>query len=241
MTVKKSKYKTGWRWLLIKAAIAIALVLLLEKILGALINSSPLGTALSPFHNHYFSFSSYYLTDQGMGSDFTVDPSATTRFVIYFVLGYLVYAFINVFILLIPVLRKQAARVNAVLYAALVAGAFLLAFFFPTRITTIDTGKKEIRITTYSYLFIPATTHLPFAGISHIDCDISSEYDGYNKQYINYSVISATTKNGIKTPLGEMNAGSQKGTLTHKPLVAILNHNTELAATAVKLITLTIR
>jgi hypothetical protein len=233
MAVKINKYKTGWRWLLIKAICAIIIVFLAELLLGTLTNKDPLGKALAPFHNHYFSFSGHYLTTQGLGSGFSDDPSATIRFVIYFILGYLIFAVINIAIWLMPVLRQKASHINPVLFYMLLAGAFMLAFFFPPRITVIDTDGKEVIVTRHSYLFIPTTVHIPFSSIGKIEYNIATDYDGYNKQYINYMVISLTTKGGIKIPLGEIQAGEQKGTLVHKPVAVVTAEKKGLAEEAV--------
>jgi hypothetical protein len=229
MAVKKSKYKTGWRLLLIKAICAVAIVFILEKILDLFTNADPLGAALLPFHNHYFSFSRYYLTNLGMGSDFTDDPSATNRFVMFFILGYVVYVVINTAVWLLCRSKTKAASINSWLYYLMVLIVFLLAFYFPGKITVIDTAKKEIRITTYTYFFIPATTHIPFNAISTIGYNTARDYDGYNKKYINYLMITVTNKTGIKTQIGEIQAGEEKGTLVHKPAMVIPQEKSALA------------
>lgn len=216
-----NKFKTGWRWLLIKAACTLVVVLLTELLLGALTNNEPLGKTLRPFHNHYFSFSSYYLTNQGMGSGFSDGPWATTRFVIYLVPGYLIYAVLTILTGLTPVSKQKIDRTNAVLFYVMVAGAFLLAFFFPPRITVIDSARKEVCVTRFRYFFIPAAVYIPFNDIDKIECNAVSDYDGYNKVYVNYLVISLTTRTGTRISLGEMQAGEQKGTLMHKPGIMV--------------------
>jgi hypothetical protein len=235
MEINTSKYKTGGRLLLIKAIGTIAILVLVELILGALTSKDQLGIALIPFHNHYFSLSSWYLTNPGMGSEFSESPSATTRFVIYFILGYLMYALINI-IWLIPALKKLADRVNSILFALLLLGAFLLAFFFPRRITEIDAVNKEIRITHHAWLFIPTTIHIPFSDISTIWPGIASDYDGTTKQYINYLIISLTTTRGVKISLGKIQVGEQTGSPSHQPVAIVSVDTKRIAGEVVRLI-----
>jgi hypothetical protein len=235
METKSSKYKTGARLLLIKVISTIASLVLVELILGALTSKDQLGTALSPFHNHYFSFSAWYLTNPGMGSEFSESPSATTRFVIYFILGYLIFAIINI-IWLIPALKPMANRVNAILFALLLTGAFLLAFFFPRKITEIDAVNKEIRITRHAWLFIPTTIHIPFSDISTVWVGISSDYDGPTKQYINFLSIVVTNTRGIKIPLGETEAGKQTGSSSHTPVAIVAEDKRRMVKEAVRLL-----
>jgi hypothetical protein len=235
METKPGKYKTGWRLLLTKVISAVAILALVELILGALTSKDQLGTALSPFHNHYFSFSAWYLTNPGMGSEFSESPSATTRFVIYFILGYLIFAVINI-IWFIPALKPVANRVNAILFALLLAGAFLLAFFFPRKITEIDAVNKEIRITRNAWLFIPTTIHIPFSDVSSVWAGISSDYDGPTKQYINFLSIAITTTQGIKIPIGETEAGKQTGSRSHPPVAVIADDKRRMVKEAVRLL-----
>ena len=221
MDDKKNKYKTGWRFLLIKAICAVVIVFLIETTLRALSSKDTLATALTPFHNHYFSPSRYFITIPGMGSTFSDDQTATTRFVEYFILGYIAFAIINLVIWAIPVLKKRAGRIKSVLFALLMLRTFLVAFFFPGRMTVIDTETREIKTTHYTWWFIPETTHIPFANITSIDYKTSWYYNGHDKEYNNYIVIKLTTKNGTKINLGEIQAGEQRGTLVHKPPVMI--------------------
>ncbi len=191
--VTTSKYKYGWRLLLIKVIGAIAVVFLIETILTLIANNDP---ELSPFHNHYFSFSRYYLARQGLGSPFSDNPFATTRFVIYTILGYLIYAAINI-LWLIPALKRMGTRINPFLFYLMLTGAFLWAFFFPDRITVIDAGKKEIKIVNHSFLFIPQAIHIPFNKVKTAGYYITADYDGYNKQYINYLVVCLKKRMGL--------------------------------------------
>jgi hypothetical protein len=170
-----------------------------------------------------------------MGSEFSESPSATTRFVIYFILGYLIFAFINI-IWLIPALKPVADRVNSFLFALLLTVAFLLAFFFPRKITEIDAVNKEIRITRHAWLFIPTTIHIPFNDVSTVWPGISSDYDGPTKQYINYLSISITTTGGKKILLGEIQAGEQSGPPDHKPVAIVPVEKRRMAEDVVLLI-----
>ncbi|WP_252793555.1 hypothetical protein [Mucilaginibacter flavidus] len=221
MKEEKSKYKTGWRVLLIKAVCAVAIVFLIEIVLEALRSKDALATALAPFHNHYFSLSRNFLTIPGMASTFSDDQTATTRFVEYFILGYIAFAIISMLIWAIPVLKKYSSRINSVLFFLLVLSTFLVAFFFPGRMTVIDTKAREIRTTKNSWWFIPETTRIPFVNIANIGYKTTWYYNGHDKEYNNYIVITLTTKIGTKINLGEIQAGEQKGTLVHKPPVMI--------------------
>jgi hypothetical protein len=230
---EKSKYKTGWRFLLIKAVCAVVIVFLMETILRALSNKEALATALAPFHNHYFSPSGNFITIPGMASTFSDDQTATTRFVEYFILGYIAYAIITMVIWMIPVLKKHSARINSALFFLLVLSTFLVAFFFPGRMTVIDTEAREIRTTKNFWWFIPETTRIPFANIANIGYKTTWYYNGHDKEYNNYIVITLITKSGIKINLGEIQAGEQRGTLVHKPPVMIPPEPTAMAAKVV--------
>jgi len=218
---EKSKYRTGWRFLLIKAVCAVAIVFLIETILRALSGNDALATALAPFHNHYFSLSRNFITIPGMASTFSDDQTATTRFVEYFILGYIAFIIINLLIWMIPILKKHSDPINSILFFLLVLSTFMVAFFFPGRMTAVDTDAREIRTTQYSWWFIPETTRIPFADIANIDYKTTWYYNGHDKEYNNYIVIALTTKSGRKINLGEIQAGEQKGTLVHKPPVMI--------------------
>ncbi|MEP6611406.1 MAG: hypothetical protein ABJA76_05965 [Mucilaginibacter sp.] len=221
MDDEKSKYKTGWRFLLIKAICAVVIVFLIETILRALAGKDALATALTPFHNHYFSPSRNFITIPGMASTFSDDQTATTRFVEYFILGYIAFAIISMLIWMIPALKKHSGRINSVLFFLLVFSTFLVAFFFPGRMTVIDTEAREIKTTHYTWWFIPETTRVPFADIATVDYKTTWYYNGHDKEYNNYIVIALITKTGTKINLGEIQAGEQRGTLIHKPPVMI--------------------
>jgi len=218
---EKSKYKTGWRFLLIKALGAIVIVFLIETILRALASKDVLATALAPFHNHYFSPFRNFITIPGMASTFSDDQTATTRFVEYFILGYIAFAIVTMVIWMIPILKKHSARINSALFFLLVLSTFLVAFFFPGRMTVIDTEAREIRITKNSWWFIPETTRILFNEIASIGYKTTWYYNGHDKEYNNYILIMLTTKSGTKVNLGEIQAGEQRGTLIHKPPVMI--------------------
>ena len=221
MEGEKNKYKTGWRFLLIKAVCAVAVVFLIETILQAFASKEALATALAPFHNHYFSSSRNFITIPGMASTFSDDQTATTRFVEYFILGYIAFAIISMLIWAIPVLKKHSGRINSVLFFLLVLSTFMVAFFFPRRMTVIDTEAREIRVTQNSWWFIPETSHIPFTDIANINYKTTWYYNGHDKEYNNYIVIALITKSGAKINLGEIQAGEQRGTLVHKPPVMI--------------------
>ncbi|WP_394772477.1 hypothetical protein [Mucilaginibacter sp.] len=233
MKDEKSKYKTGWRFLLIKAICAVAIVFLIETVLQAFTSKDALATELAPFHNHYFSLSRNFLTIPGMASTFSDDQTATTRFVEYFILGYIAFAIISMLIWAIPVLKKYSSRVNSVLFFLLVLSTFLVAFFFPGRMTVIDTEAREMESTLYSWWFIPETTRVTFDDIANIDYKTSWYYNGHDKIYNNYILITITTKSGAKINLGEIQAGEQPGTLMHKPEVMI---SPKLIAMAAKVV-----
>jgi hypothetical protein len=99
----------------------------------------------------------------------------------------------------------------------LVLCMFLLAFFFPGKIAVIDTAGKEIRISRYSYGFIPKTVAIPFSNIDHFQSDSARFYDGYTRSYTSYLNISIITKAGAKISLGQIQANDQGGTLVHVP------------------------
>lgn len=233
MDDKKIKYKTGWRFLLMKAICALVIVFLIETILRALNSKDALAVALAPFHNHYYSPSRNFLTVPGMASSFSDDQTATTRFVLYFILGYIAFAIINLALWAIPVLKKYSARINSVLFFLLVLSTFMVAFFFPGRMTVIDTEAREIVTTRNTWWFIPETTRIPFTNIANIDYKTTWYYNGHDKEYDNYIVLTLTTKSGAKINLGEIQAGEQRGTLVHKPPVMIPQ---ELIAMAEKVV-----
>ena len=224
------KYKTGWRFLLIKAIAAVAIVFLIEIILRAFAGKDLLATTLAPFHNHYFSLSRNFITVPGIASTFSDDQTATTRFVEYFILGYIVFAIINLLIWIIPALKKHTGRINSVLFFLLVLSAFMASFFFPRRMTIIDTAAREIVSTRYSWWFIPETARVPFADIAGIDYKTTWYYNGHDKVYNNYIVIALTTKSGTQVDLGEIQAGEQKGTLVKKPPVMVSAALLQMAA-----------
>ena len=235
MKVQKSNFKSGCGLLLLKAIGTIAIVGLIECILGLISNKTPLGVALTPFHNHYFSFNTFYLTDTGMGSEFSESTFATTRFVIYFILGYLMYSLLNI-IWLIPALKKFADRVNTVLLATVLLGAFLLAFFFPPRITVIDPINKEVRITRHTGCFIPTTVHVPFSNINTVQSGTTSDYNPYTSQYIIDLVISLTTNQGVKYSLGEIQVNEQSGSHSHAPVAIVPPAKKQLGDNVVRMI-----
>ena len=230
--MQKSNFKKGCSLLLMKAAGAIAIVALIEIILSAITNKDQ---SLTPFHNHYYFFSTFYLTDPGIGSEFSESPFATTRFIIYFILGYLIYAVINV-IWLIPPLKKFADRVNSILLAMLLIGAFLVAFFFPPRVSIIDTTNKEIRVTRYSWLFIPTTTHVSFSDIDTVQTGTTYDYDGYTSKYIIDLVISITSTQGEKISLGKIQVDEQSGSPSHAPIVNIPTYKKQWGDEGVRMI-----
>jgi hypothetical protein len=222
------KYKSGWRLLLIKAIITIVILALVEFILGTISAKDPMSTALKPFHNNYFSCAPYYLTNPGMGSEFSESPSATTRFVIFFILGYIMFFIINI-IWFIPLFRPLAKYVNLLLFNLILIGAFLLAFFFPPKTTEISTIDKEIRITRHSWLFIPKTIPIHFSDIDSIWPQITSVFDGTTMQYINYLSISITTNKGFKIPLGKIQVSAQPGHPSKPPAPNVPADKMELA------------
>lgn len=233
MTSDTPKYKTGWRFFLIKAICAILIVFLIETLLQALSSKDTLATTLAPFHNHYFSLSKYFISIPGMASTFSDDQTATTRFVEYFILGYIAFAIINLFVWAIPVLKKNADRINSVLFILLVLSTFLVAFFFPARISVIDTEGREVRITQNSWWFIPKTTRIPFSLVDSANYKTTWYYNGHDKEYNNYIVLTLTTKNGVKVSLGEIQAGEQRGTLVRHPPMMV---SPELRAMAARVV-----
>lgn len=233
MASDTGKYKKGWRFLLIQAITAIAIVFLIEVILRAFAGQGALSAALAPFHNHYFSLSRNFITVPGMASTFSDDQMATTRFVEYFILGYIVFAIINLLIWIIPALKRHSGRINTVLFGLLVLSAFLAAFFFPRRMTVIDTETHEIVTTRNSWWFIPETTRVAFTDIAGIDYKTTWYYNGHDKEYNNYIVITLTTKSGTQVNLGEIQTGEQKGTLVDKPPVMVSAALLKVAANAV--------
>ncbi len=241
MTTDVAKYKTGWRFLLIKAIAAIAIVFLTEIILRAFASNDPLAATLAPFHNHYFSLSRNFITIPGIASTFSDDQTATTRFVEYFILGYIIFTIITLLIWTIPVLKKHSARINSILFFLLVLSAFLAAFFFPRRMTVIDTEAREIVSTRYSWWFIPETTRIPFADIAGIDYKTSWYYNGHDKVYNNYILITLTTKSGTKTYLGEIQAGEQQGTLVKRPPAMVSAALLQMAAGVVDTLNKTVK
>ncbi len=86
-SIKKSKLNKGCWLTIAKIAGVIVAIYVIEYILNWVLNDNnkdELSSALLPFHNNYFSFNSYYLTDVNVFSQTSNAPSASLRFVIYY-------------------------------------------------------------------------------------------------------------------------------------------------------------
>jgi len=215
-----SKKKSGCWFYLLKVVIGLIIIYGFEVFGHWLISKSindELSRSLIPFHNHYFSFSSCYLTESGIGSEFFTSPSSTMRFIIYGTLGLIMYSVASVVIALLPFIKKHSNRINSVLYYTVLSAVFVMAFFLPPKKTIIDDDKKIIAITRYNYLFFSVTGVLSFESIDDAGYEIITEYDGYNKQYIYYLSLYLKYAGGKKIRVGEIEVGKMNGTLTKKP------------------------
>ncbi len=202
--LNKTKYLKGGWLLLIKVISLFAVVFIIEQILHLFNNSDPLGKALIPFHNSYFSFSDHYLTCPGLSFEFSHTISATFRFAVYLLFGYIGYALINIPIFFIPFLKKYSDKINSGLFYLLLSGCFLFAFGFPERKTIINMKEKEIIITDYNYIFIPSSEHIAFSSVEGIRYNYSSFHDGYAMKDIFYLSIYLQTLDGRKINMGEI-------------------------------------
>ncbi len=216
--LNKTKYFKGGWLLLIKVISLFAVVFIIEQILHLFNNDDALGKALIPFHNSYFSFSDYYLTGPGLSFEFSHTISATFRFAVYLLFGYIGYALINIPIFFIPILKKYSDKINSGLFYLLIPGCFLFAFGFPERKTIINMKEKEIIITDYNYIFIPSSEHIAFSSVEGILYNYSSFHEGYTMRDVFYLSIYLKTLDGRKINMGEIEtAGNQSNGSGGKP------------------------
>ncbi|MES2284871.1 MAG: hypothetical protein V4547_04220 [Bacteroidota bacterium] len=208
--LNKTKYFKGGWLLLIKVISLFAVVFIIEQILHLFNNADPLGKALIPFHNSYFSFSDHYLTSPGLSFEFSHTTSATFRFAVYLLFGYIGYALISIPIFFIPFLKKYSDKINSGLFYLLIPGCFLFAFGFPERKTILNMKEKEIIITDYNYIFIPSSEHIAFSSVESIQYNYSLFHDGYAMGDVFYLSIYLQTLDGRKINMGEIEtAGDQ--------------------------------
>ncbi|MDZ4757423.1 MAG: hypothetical protein SGJ10_04685 [Bacteroidota bacterium] len=144
---------------------------MIEYILNWIYNKNtedPLKIALGSFQNNYFSLSKYYLTNTS-GDMLTNDTSATRRFIVFYIIGYVIYAVLSVVIPKLPKIKVYSARINTILFYMVFIIAFPIAFFIPDEKTIIDLDSKEITLTKYNYYLIPSTERIPFSAINKFD------------------------------------------------------------------------
>lgn len=215
-TSKETKSNKGCWFVILKIAGTILAVYAIEYLLHWTIkagSNDALAVALSPFHNNYISLSNYYLTSADVSSQTADIPSASLRFVIYYILGYVIFTVLSLLMGVLPKVKKYAERITTVLFYAVFVVSFLLAFFFPTKITKVDLQAKEIVVTDYSYGFIPSSNYIPFSEVKQFTYTLTHNRD-YNQTfsyYAHFVTLLVEQTDGRKTQIGDMEIGEADG------------------------------
>jgi len=163
----------------------IATLYLLQWLLEITFNgfhSDAIVTALRPLHNHYFSFSKYYITTEGALSEFTDDTTGVGRMIVPLVIGGIIWFVLAAVVGFIKALEKYSNAIILGITIAILVASVYTSFFAPPRKTTFTENEiiieKSNSILGYQY---PSSTkaHLKFSAIDKIEFDFLKAKDLY--------------------------------------------------------------
>lgn len=206
---KSDNKQYGCTELIIRVVIAIIAVLVIDYGVALIFHRAyphdEMTTALKPFQNNYLAQTSAFITSEGQTSEFTDDPSPTSRF-----WGLAIVIMVGVFMLFailyaIPFTRKAINYTWHGLFLALFVW-MVDAMFFPPVMTVFDRDNKVMIIHQPSMFFFGTKTEVPFEQISGFTYEphFIDGFDHYDD--VLYADLFANTNDG-KVFIGDNQIG----------------------------------